>query len=74
MSEYKKLFSDYGKSIKLALMERNKKQEWLISEVKRLNPDIYIDTSNLYKILTGEINSGKVISAINEILGIVKES
>ena len=70
MSDYKKPLSDYGKKIKIALMEQNRKQEWLIAEVKNRYPDIYIDSSNLYKISIGEITSGKVISAINEILGI----
>lgn len=70
MSDYKKPLSDYGKKIKIALIEQNKKQNWLISEIKSRYPDIYIDSSNLYKISIGEITSGKVISAINEILGI----
>ena len=70
MSDYKKPLSDYGKKIKIALIEKNKKQNWLISEIKSRYPDIYIDSSNLYKISIGEITSGKVISAINEILGI----
>ncbi|MGN1135565.1 MAG: hypothetical protein ACI4SF_05035 [Oscillospiraceae bacterium] len=70
MSDYKKPLSDYGKKVKIALMERNRKQEWLISEVKKRYPDIYIDSSNLYKILIGEITGGKVVSAISEILSI----
>ena len=70
MSDYKKPLSEYGKRIKIALIEQNKKQNWLISEIKSRYPDIYIDSSNLYKISIGEITSGKVISAINEILGI----
>ena len=70
MSDYKKPLSDYGKKVKIALMERSRKQEWLISEVKNRYPDIYIDSSNLYKILIGEITGGKVVSAISEILSI----
>ena len=70
MSEFKKPLSDYGKKIKIALMEQNRKQEWLIAEVKSRYPDVYIDSSNLYKILIGEITSGKVVSAINEILSL----
>ena len=68
MSEYKKPLCNYGKKVKLALMEQNRKQEWLISEIKRRYPDIYVDSSNLYKILVGDITSGRVVSAINEIL------
>ena len=70
MSDYKKPLSDYGKTIKIALMEQNRKQEWLIAEVKNRYPDIYIDSSNLYKILVGEITGGKVVTAINEILSL----
>ena len=70
MSYYKKPLSDYGKKIKIALMEQNKKQEWLIAEIKSRYPDVYIDSSNLYKILIGEITSGKVVAAINEILSL----
>ena len=70
MSYYKKPLSDYGKKIKIALMEQNRKQEWLIAEVKNRYPDIYIDSSNLYKILVGEITGGKVVTAINEILSL----
>lgn len=67
MSDFKPL-CDYGKKIKIALMERNKKQEWLIAEIRKKFPEIYVDSSNLHKILTGEITSGKVVCAINEIL------
>ena len=70
MSYYKKPLSDYGKKIKIALMEQNRKQEWLIAEIKSRYPDVYIDSSNLYKILIGEITSGKVVAAINEILSL----
>ena len=70
MSDYKKPLSDYGKKIKIALMEQNRKQEWLIAEIKSRYPDVYIDSSNLYKILIGEITGGKVVAAINEILSL----
>ena len=70
MSEFRKPLSDYGKKIKIALMEQNRKQEWLIAEIKSRYPDVYIDSSNLYKILIGEITGGKVVAAINEILSL----
>ena len=68
MYSFKKPLSEYGKRVKIALMEQNRKQDWLISEIKNRYPDIYIDKSNLYKILVGEIKGGKVVEAINEIL------
>ena len=70
MSYYKKPLSDYDKKIKIALMKQNRKQEWLIAEIKSRYPDVYIDSSNLYKILIGEITSGKVVADINEILSL----
>lgn len=51
-------------------MEQSLKQEWLISEIKNRYPDIYVDSSNLYKILVGDIKGGKVVAAINEILSL----
>lgn len=48
----------------------NKTQKWLIEEVKKLLPETYLDTSNLYKIMTGEIKSNKIEAAINEVLDI----
>lgn len=70
MSAHKKGFSEYGKTVKIKLIEMDKNQEWLISEIQARFPGVYVDGSNLYKILVGKIKSGKVISAINEILHI----
>ncbi len=70
MSKSKKHLSDYGKTVKIKLLERDKNQEWLISEIRKRFPEIYADSSNIRKILLGEIKSGKVVSAINEILQI----
>ena len=39
-------------------------------QVKKILPDKYLDTSNLYKIMTGEINSPDIQSAINQVLNI----
>lgn len=70
MNCFKKPLSEYGKRVKIALMERNLKQDWLIAEVKNRHPEIYVDSSNLNRILAGEIKSGKVVEAINEILSL----
>lgn len=56
--------------IKLELMKRNKTQEWLISELKKKLPLKYIDSSNLYKIMTGSLKSQDICNAINEVLDI----
>lgn len=52
----------------MQLLKLNKTQMWLIEEVKKLLPNKYLDTSNLYKIMTGEINSPDIVSAINQVL------
>ena len=62
--------TEYGKTVKITLIELGQTQSWLISEIKKKLPDKYVDSSNLGKIFTGEINSPEIISAINEILGI----
>lgn len=73
MSDLKNPISNYGKKIKVRLLELGKRQEWLISEIRIRFPDVYVDSSNIYKILTGKIRSGKVVSAINEILSLNTE-
>nr|DAK17632.1 MAG TPA: hypothetical protein [Caudoviricetes sp.] len=66
----KKPLCAYGKRVKIALMEKNRTQTWLIAEISKKNPDIYLDSSCLHRILTGTIKSGKAIAAINDILGL----
>ena len=70
ISERKKPLTAYGIEIKMRLLTLQKTQKWLIEEVKKILPDKYLDTSNLNKIMTGEINSKEISGAINEVLGI----
>lgn len=70
ISERKRPLTEYGMEIKVRLLKLNKNQNWLIEEVKKLLPNKYLDTSNLYKIMTGEINSKDIQSAINQVLDI----
>ena len=70
ISERKRPLTDYGIMVKLKLLKAGKTQNWLIDEVKRILPDKYLDTSNIYKILTGEINSPDIQAAINQVLNI----
>lgn len=60
--------SDYGLKIKAAILLRGKTQRWLIEEIKKMETDIYVDSSVLNKVLTGKITRGKLIDAINHIL------
>ena len=63
----KKRFTEFGKKIKFALIEREQTQEWLISEVKK-KTGLYFDSSYLNRIMTGQNNAPKVVAAIKEIL------
>lgn len=66
--ERKRPLSQYGMRIKVELLNRNKTQKWLMSEIRKLLPRKYIDSSNLYKIMTGEISSPDICKAIDNIL------
>lgn len=70
IGERKRPLTEYGIKVKIKLMQINKTQSWLIEEVKNLLPQKYVDSSNIYKILTGEIKSTEIKTAINQILGI----
>ena len=67
--------TDFGKAIKIRLIEMEKEQNWLIEQVKERTGD-YFDSSFLYKIMSGELTgergwNGKPGKAevIREILG-----
>lgn len=59
----------YGKRIDKKLIDLDKTQEWLIEQVKD-KTGLYIDSSYMYKIKTGQLATPKVVEAINEILGV----
>lgn len=62
-------YSDFGKQVKIRLININKTQEWLISEINK-DTGLFIDSSYLNRILTGRNNSNKIISSIKKILSI----
>lgn len=68
--------SDFGKAVKIRLVELEKTQAWLIEQVKERTGDMSFDSSWLYRILTGKLPAergykGKPGKAqvIREILG-----
>ena len=65
-----KNISEYGKTVKMRLIELGKDQNWLIGEV-RSKTGLYFDSSYLHKILCGTEKSEKILAAINETLGII---
>lgn len=64
-----KNITDYGMRIKMRLLELNKNQNWLIDEVAS-RTGLYFDSGYLHKILTGSEKSEKILTAINDILGL----
>jgi len=64
-----KNISEYGKTVKMRLIELGKEQNWLIEEVRN-RTGLYFDSSYLHKILCGTEKSANIIAAINEIIGI----
>ena len=59
----------FGKEIKRRLIDMGNNQMWLIEQVRN-KTGLYFDSSYLYKIMTGKVNTPKVIEAICEILEI----
>lgn len=65
-------FSQFGKSIKKALIDMNRSQEWLI-EMVRGSTGLYFDRSYLYKIMSGRLTTPKIVNCIGTILDINQE-
>lgn len=68
--------TDFGKAVKIRLIELEKTQEWLIEQVKERTGDRSFDSSWLHRILSGKLpakygRDGKPGKAevIREILG-----
>ena len=68
----KSKFSDFGLDVKTKLLRMGKTQTWLEEEVSK-RTGLFVDDSYMYKILTGQRNAPKIVSAICEILDIKKE-
>jgi len=61
------LTTDFGKTVKKKLIDIEQNQNWLIEQVKE-RTGLYFDSSYLYKILSGQIATPKIVTAIREIL------
>lgn len=62
-------FTDFGLCVKTELLRLGKEQKWLEEAVSE-KTGLYVDGGYMYKILTGQRNAPKIVSAICEILGI----
>lgn len=64
----KNQLTEFGKEIKYKLIDLEKNQEWLISEIKKKSK-LYVDSSLMNRIMTGQTESS-LVPIIKEILGI----
>ncbi len=62
-------FTDWGLKVKMELLKQGKEQKWLEEEVTK-RTGLYLDSGYIYKILTGQRQAPKIVSAICEILEI----
>ena len=62
-----KELTDFGRAVKHRLIDINQTQKWLEESVSQ-KTGLYFDRSYMGKILTGQLSTPKVVSAIKEIL------
>jgi hypothetical protein len=62
-------FTDFGLCVKTELLRTGKEQKWLEEAVAE-KTGLFVDNGYMYKILTGQRNAPKIVSAICEILNI----
>ena len=61
--------TEFGKVIKVKLVQIGRSQKWLIEEVSK-KTGLYFDRSYMYKIQTGQLATPRIVEAIKEILDI----
>lgn len=59
--------TNFGKEVKKRLIDLDRKQTWLIQNVRE-RTGLYFDDSYLSKILTGKLATPGIVQAIREIL------
>ena len=65
-------YTDFGLCVKTELLRQGKTQLWLEEAVAE-STGMYIDSSYMCKILTGQRNAPKIVAAIREILSLPNE-
>ena len=65
-------FTDFGLCVKTELLRSGRSQTWLESEI-RAQTGLFVDSSYMHKILTGQRNAPKITQAIRDILDIQEE-
>ena len=61
--------TEFGKQVKIKLIQMDKPQKWLNEEVVK-RTGLYFDDSYLHRIVTGKNSNPKIVSVIKEILEI----
>ena len=65
-------FTDFGLCVKTKLLQMGKEQKWLEEAVSD-KTGLFVDSGYMYKILTGQRNAPKIVTAICEVLNIQKQ-
>ena len=65
-------YTNYGVRVRSKLLEQGKTITQLAEEIGK-HTGLYVDQQYLYKIFTGVRNAPKIVTAINEVLGIQNE-
>jgi hypothetical protein len=65
-------FSDFGLCVKTELLRNGKTQKWLEEAVVE-KTGLFVDGGYMHKVLTGQRNAPKIVSAIREILNIKED-
>ncbi len=63
----KRTLTPFGLAVKMRLLERGLTQQWLIEQLRE-KTGMYVDSSNLYKLMSGQLRSSRLYEAIAEIL------
>ena len=64
--------TDFGLRVKTELLRRGKEQKWLEQRITETT-GLYVDSSYISKILTGQRKASKIVQSIKEILELEKE-
>lgn len=62
-------YTPFGLCVKTELLKRGKEQKWLEEKIGK-DTQMYIDSSYMHKILTGQRNPEKIVNSICKILDI----
>ena len=61
------VLTEFGKQVKYRLVDLGCSQEWLQEQVRE-KTGLFVDSSYMYKILTGQRAAPKIVDAIREVL------